>query len=205
MSNIIAASWFWIAGGDEQKSLIKDSRSANTQLKFAYKSINPLIEEQDEYITEIEDFQDEMKYMQEKYEAELKKDTNRFWKLKDKELSGTITEEEQEELFSLEQEMNDLTENNKAEIEKNNNSLNSVKQNYTANNKIIDLAFGSINNASEVCDKLNEWNTEYNSTKKIYVNSRDFNDELSNNLNNGISHVQDNISEYCSKTYYIKK
>ena len=200
---------YFIMMGDksvELKHLKKDAKEDAKILDLFKEQMQAAIDEQTEYVLEIENMQIELEDLQENYNKQVEASQERYLELYDKAMSGNITEKEKQELNNLETERNGLTAEYKTEFQNLNGSISTAKGNYnSAGNQTADLN-SAISNANETIGGLTEWNENYNSetSGKICKIYNDTNEIVINDLSEKVTTLEEQSSQYSKYSNFLK-
>ena len=200
--------WWFLGHTMVEYNLLKgQAKYERIAMEATGKKISESIQEQNEYIVEIENFQEELKFLEEDYANEMEKLENKYWQLNEKALVGTITEEEQKELENIKTEMNTLSNETTNGSKELNNQIAKSKQNYSFSSFHLDFANSTLNNVAKTIDGLNNWNSD-NSIEngggeicQRYIKS---NEVVISDLSAKSSELRDNINTYSSQLNFIK-
>ena len=199
----------FILGVDRAAELNKLKTQAKTDKTLLDKfseEMNQVLDEQIEYVVEIEDMQQEFESLQETYEQNMTSSQERYLVLYEKAFNGSITEEEQQELNSLEAERNGLSAEYNQNAQNITASITSVKQSYgSIGDKTANLN-SVIAGANETINGLTEWNENNNSEtgKKIYKLFNQSNDIVITVLSGKVEPIEQPNKDYTKYSNFLK-
>ncbi len=197
-------------GADRATELKVLKSGARTQ-RIQFEGINAvffeIIKEQNEYIIEIEDFQNELRFLEEDSKNRMESLENRYWTLKGKALDGTISEDEQKELENIESQINSLaseTATNSAELTA---QIAESKKSYSASAKPLNFANKLLESTATTIEGLKNWNSN-NSVEngggticEQYIKT---NEIVINDLSVKSSDLSEKVNVYYSQLNFIK-
>ena len=189
----------------ELNNLKKQAGLNKTDLEKFSAEMNQVIDEQTEYVIELESLQMEMDDLQESYEQELDSTLERYLELKEKAFNGNLTEDEAKELDLLEDERAGLVSDYRAKSQSAESSIEAVRQNYqSAENK---TASNLIAQTNSTIDGLTQWNSDNNSEtgKKILKRFNQSNNVIINDLSSRIDDVEEQNKIYSKYSSFKKK
>ena len=189
----------------ELNNLKKQAGLNKTDLEKFSAEMNQVIDEQTEYVIELESLQMEMDDLQESYEQELDSTLERYLELKEKAFNGNLTEDEAKELDLLEDERAGLVSDYRAKSQSAESSIEAVRQNYqSAENK---TASNLIAQTNSTIDGLTQWNSDNNSEtgKKILKRFNQSNNVIINDLSSRIDDVEEQNKIYSKYSSFLKK
>lgn len=189
----------------ELNNLKKQAGLNKTDLEKFSAEMNQVIDEQTEYVIELESLQMEMDDLQESYEQKLDSSLERYLELKEKAFNGNLTEDEAKELDLLEDERAGLVSDYRAKSQTTESSIEAVRQNYqSAENK---TASNLIAQTNSTIDGLTQWNSDNNSEtgKKILKRFNQSNNVIINDLSSRIDDVEEQNKIYSKYSSFLKK
>ena len=200
----------WVYGvsrAGELKELKSQANSEKSQLEAFSEDLSSSIQEQNEYILEIEDMQLELESLKNTYTKQMENTESKYIELKEKALTGDITEEEQKELDSLEAERNGFVSEYSSKSQEVSNSINVSRQSYTDASDKTNSLTSIVNETNTTIEGLNEWN-ENNSVEngggrvcERYIKT---NEKVINDLNEKINTAQDQSEKYNKQYSFLK-
>ncbi len=201
----------WLIGATRASGLNElkaAAREENAALEKFSQDLDTSIQEQNEYIIEIENMQNEFEALEKSYSKKIESSEDKYLELKNKELNGIITEEEKSELADIETEMNGYKSEYSGKAQSLQGSITTSKENYKgAADKTSSLGT-LINQTNETIDGLNQWNEENsieNGGGRICELPIKANNIIINDLSGKINEVQEKANEYNNNFGIIKQ
>lgn len=191
----------------ELNKLKKEAKQENQELEILSQDMRNAIQEQNEYIIEIENLQEEIISLQNEYSSKIQSTNDRYFDLANKRLEGTLTEEEQKEFESLEAQRNELSQEGNSKINNINATITTSKNNYKGSENKLQESSNLLSRTKSTINGLNEWN-ENNSIEngggKVCEKFIQTNNTVISDLTGKTSSLSEKINEY-SKSYSFLK
>ncbi len=205
--NLNMPALFGVDRAAELNNLKKEAKQENKELEILSQDMQNAIQEQNEYIIEIENLQEEIISLQNEYSSKIESTNDRYFDLANKRLEGTLTEEEQKEFESLEAQRNELSQEGNSKINNINATITTSKNNYKGSENKLQESSNLLSRTKSTINGLNEWN-ENNSIEngggKVCEKFIQTNNTVISDLTGKTSSLSEKINEY-SKSYSFLK
>ena len=205
--NLNMPALFGVDRAAELNNLKKEAKQENKELEILSQDMRNAIQEQNEYIIEIENLQEEIISLQNEYSSKIQSTNDRYFDLANKRLEGTLTEEEQKEFESLEAQRNELSQEGNSKINNINATITTSKNNYKGSENKLQESSNLLSRTKSTINGLNEWN-ENNSIEngggKVCEKFIQTNNTVISDLTGKTSSLSEKINEY-SKSYSFLK
>ena len=205
--NLNMSALFGVDRAAELNKLKKKAKQENKELEILSQDMRNAIQEQNEYIIEIENLQEEIISLQNEYSSKIESTNDRYFDLANKRLEGTLTEEEQKEFESLEAQRNELSQEGNSKINNINATITTSKNNYKGSENKLQESSNLLSRTKSTINGLNEWN-ENNSIEngggKVCEKFIQTNNTVISDLTGKTSSLSEKINEY-SKSYSFLK
>ena len=156
--NLNMPALFGVDRAAELNNLKKEAKQENKELEILSQDMQNAIQEQNEYIIEIENLQEEIISLQNEYSSKIESTNDRYFDLANKRLEGTLTEEEQKEFESLEAQRNELSQEGNSKINNINATITTSKNNYKGSENKLQESSNLLSRTKSTINGLNEWN-----------------------------------------------
>lgn len=191
----------------ELNTLKNEAKRERKALDNYSQKMQDAVLEQNEYIIEIENMQDEITSLQQDYSKKMQTIDNKYLDLKNKELEGTLTDEERIELNTLEAERSSLLDEGNSKVANLSSSIESSKKAYNGIGNTLNKASKAISATQTTIEGLTTWNnnnSEENGGGSCCTLFIKRNELVINDLSSKKSSVSEQINEYNKFNSFLK-